>query len=61
MIDLRALRERAGLSQTDAAIVAGIDKRTLQRYERGERRATPGVARWLHWVYGREIKRRERA
>lgn len=53
MDEWRALRERAGLTLAEAAALAGVAKRTIQRYERGERRATPGVARWLRRVYAR--------
>lgn len=53
----RALREAARLTQTEAAALAGVNKRTLQHLERGERRATPGLERWLRWVYFREARR----
>lgn len=57
MTNLRALRESANLSQREAALLAGVNHRTLQLVETGRRRATPGLAAWLAWIYGRERRR----
>jgi transcriptional regulator with XRE-family HTH domain len=45
------MREAAGLTRRQAATLAGVGLRTLERLERGERRATPGLAAWLRWCY----------
>lgn len=54
---LRAARERAGLTRRGAAALAGVNPRTLALIEAGARRATPGLERWLRWVYGRGARR----
>jgi transcriptional regulator with XRE-family HTH domain len=50
-VDWRARREAAGLTRREVASMAGVSLRTLERIERGERRATPGLARWLTRLY----------
>jgi transcriptional regulator with XRE-family HTH domain len=41
---LRALREYAGLDQTDVALKAGIDRSTFSQMETGKRRIAGGDA-----------------
>lgn len=43
-MELRSMRERAGLTQRELARRARVDPRTLRRYERGEREPTVGIA-----------------
>lgn len=45
-LDLVAWRHREGLSQADAAEIAGVDLRSWQRWEYGER----AVPQWLRDV-----------
>ena len=41
------IRERSGLSKTELAQRAGVDRTLVHRLENGERRATPTVMRKL--------------
>jgi DNA-binding XRE family transcriptional regulator len=59
--DWRARREAMGLTRRDVALVAGVNLRTLALIETGRRRMTPGLGRWLTWVYARELRRRTTA
>jgi predicted nucleotidyltransferase len=43
MVDIRAERERAGLSQARLAALAGIAQSNLSAYERGSRTASPAM------------------
>lgn len=44
---LTTIRERSGLSKTDLATRAGVDRTLVHRLENGERKATPNVLRKL--------------
>lgn len=48
--DIKALRERAGVSQRDFAVMLGVSLRTLQEWEQGRRTPT-GPAMNLLRVY----------
>jgi transcriptional regulator with XRE-family HTH domain len=50
-MDLRAAREAAGLTRREAAALAGVDRRDLQRFEQGRKRPNAGYVRWLLRVY----------
>jgi transcriptional regulator with XRE-family HTH domain len=42
--DLKAWRERLGMTQQQAAVALGLERRTLIRYELGERSIPKAVA-----------------
>lgn len=44
---LITIRERSGMSKTELAERAGIDRTLVHRLENGERRATPNVMKRL--------------
>ncbi len=44
---LTTIRERSGLSKTELATRAGVDRTLVHRLENGERKATPSVLRKL--------------
>jgi transcriptional regulator with XRE-family HTH domain len=49
--ELLALREASGLTRREAAALSGVNLRSLQQIERGERRANAGLVAWLRRVY----------
>jgi predicted nucleotidyltransferase len=57
VFDLRALRERAGLSQADLARLTGIAASNLSAYEAGKRRASPAMERRLRDALTRPSER----
>jgi len=57
MIDWRARREATGLTRREVVVLAGVNLRTLELIETGKRRCTPGLAKWLGWIYDREQRR----
>ena len=57
MDDWRARREATGLSRRAVAALSGVNRRTLELIETGRRRMTPGLGRWLAWLYDREMRR----
>jgi transcriptional regulator with XRE-family HTH domain len=48
--ELRELRAVLGLRQSELAALLGVSALALGQWERGERRPTPGPARWLAWL-----------
>lgn len=40
---LRVIRERTGLTKSELATAAGVDRTLVTRLENGERKATPSV------------------
>jgi putative transcriptional regulator len=47
--EIRSARERAGLTQTEAAAILGYDRVTWWRYETGEQ--TPKPHEWAYWLH----------
>ena len=54
-IEIRRLRRASGLSQEDLADLAGLDRTTIGRIERGEFRATLDVAEAMAQACGKPL------
>ncbi len=56
--DLRAIRHRIGLSQSELGQLLGVDRNSIYRYERGTRKTPRIVLRYLALLvhhYGRKL------
>jgi putative transcriptional regulator len=54
--EVRAIREKTGLSQQHFALLIGVSKRTLENWEQGRRHPT-GPARALLKILDKDVRR----
>lgn len=53
--EIRSARERAGLTQQEAAELLGVDRVTWARYEGGTREMMPVL--WAYWLHVAGLER----
>ena len=58
-VDIRAIRERFGLTQADIADELHVDKRTVRRWERGDAQPSPMAMAHLRSTQRRLTAQRE--
>ena len=49
--DVKAIRERTGMSQTRFAFLIGVKPKTLQNWEQGQFIRFHGLIQWLGWLW----------
>ena len=59
-VEFEDLRQKTGLSRTDAANLLGVTERTVIRYENGESRPSPIAIKWLQEHLARLPEKRQK-